>query len=404
MKKCPHCSAQIEDNARFCLYCMTSLEHKTIIESIKSNNKGWQVSLAALLVFVILVVSLFAMGTKKPAPSTSSGFSQSETSSLDEAENGFVQSEGGQSLQGPSQNGQGSDLASSDNGSSRPRPNHVGGESSETATSQNQNTVTSVGSVSSSVSSPNSNTTSSTSSNAVLTPNKPSNSSAAQSPVSSSPTVSASSKPSAAVSSKTSTSSSTTDNDVPKEVSSGKEGIYSYTLYSNNEVTITDTDESLSGHIIVPSTLGGHTVTIIGLSAFNGQKEITRVTLPDSIKVIGQYAFYGCVKLESINIPNDAIYILHGAFNSCHSLKSFTFPKGIKIISSRMFVKCFALTDVTIPSSVTDIEESAFLHCTNLKNVWYEGSPTQKNNIVINNNYSANDPVLNATWHYNYSY
>lgn len=31
MKKCPKCGAQIEDNARFCVYCMTDFSQKTII-------------------------------------------------------------------------------------------------------------------------------------------------------------------------------------------------------------------------------------------------------------------------------------------------------------------------------------------------------------------------------------
>ncbi len=55
------------------------------------------------------------------------------------------------------------------------------------------------------------------------------------------------------------------------------EGIYTYTV-SESKATITDCDNSASGDITIPSTLGGYPVTYIGDSAFNWCSSLTSVT------------------------------------------------------------------------------------------------------------------------------
>lgn len=44
-------------------------------------------------------------------------------------------------------------------------------------------------------------------------------------------------------------------------------GYYTYTI-SEGEATITDCDTSISGDIVIPDTLGGYPVTIIGFQTF----------------------------------------------------------------------------------------------------------------------------------------
>ncbi len=99
------------------------------------------------------------------------------------------------------------------------------------------------------------------------------------------------------------------------------EGIYTYKV-SEGAATITDVDDSASGDVVIPSTLGGYPVTGIGEGAFAGCTGITGVTVPDSVVYIGKGAFYGCGELtiycnegsyaESYAVENDIPYKIIG--------------------------------------------------------------------------------------------
>ncbi len=70
MKQCPFCKAKIEENARFCLYCMTSLEEKQKQETPADANKRWKHILFAVLVLVALLVCVvFLPKINAPSPS-----------------------------------------------------------------------------------------------------------------------------------------------------------------------------------------------------------------------------------------------------------------------------------------------------------------------------------------------
>ena len=48
MKKCPFCGADIEESARFCLYCMQSLTEKEQISSYQKKKPQWLLIIAAI--------------------------------------------------------------------------------------------------------------------------------------------------------------------------------------------------------------------------------------------------------------------------------------------------------------------------------------------------------------------
>lgn len=69
-------------------------------------------------------------------------------------------------------------------------------------------------------------------------------------------------------------------------------------------------------------------------------------------------------------------------------------------LSAEAFIERENLTDITLPDSITVISNYAFIGSDNLKDIYYGGSEKQWNEISIDPD--NNDPLFNATIHYNY--
>lgn len=113
-------------------------------------------------------------------------------------------------------------------------------------------------------------------------------------------------------------------------VSAATSGYYTYTV-SNGNATITDVDNSISGDITIPSTLGGYPVTSIGYSAFSYCSSLTAVTIGNSVTSIGGAAFIGCTSLANVTIPNSVKSIGDSAFKNFTSLKKCFTEEAKKI-------------------------------------------------------------------------
>jgi hypothetical protein len=98
------------------------------------------------------------------------------------------------------------------------------------------------------------------------------------------------------------------------------------------------------------------TVKIIDSYAFNG-KDITEIELPDGLETIGQAAFAG-TKLKSISIPDSVTAIEDYTFQKT-PLQEIKLPKNLKSIGYLAFAYT-DLTEIDIPYGVTEINESAF--------------------------------------------
>ncbi len=157
--------------------------------------------------------------------------------------------------------------------------------------------------------------------------------------------------------------------------------------YRTDYCTLTYKDtyySSYSGTMVIPKTAtcsggtykGTYNVTIIGDNAFFWCKELTSITIPNSVTSIGEDAFCGCSGLTSVTIPNSVTEIGEDAFNYCYGLTSVTIGNSVTTIDFGAFWGC-SMTQITIPNSVTSIGESAFDSCRNLTEMTIGNSVTE---------------------------
>ena len=116
------------------------------------------------------------------------------------------------------------------------------------------------------------------------------------------------------------------------------------------------------GEVTVPED-----VTEIGSSAFQNNKEITKVTLPSNLTKVDYNAFKGCTALESVIFSENLETIGESAFSGCTALESVTLPESLVTIGNSAFSGCSGMTGgLVIPASVTSVGGCAFYGCSGL--------------------------------------
>ncbi len=158
--------------------------------------------------------------------------------------------------------------------------------------------------------------------------------------------------------------------------------LYTYTTVDGN-AAITSVDRTISGDVVIPSTLGGYPVTKIGSNTFYSCDDITSVVIPEGVTEIGYASFRDCKSLKSISLPASLESISEGMFLSgCPSLETidlnednicFSLYNGALILNKASLVTLLAYpatseaTEYTIPEDVKKISGFAFDDCINLK-------------------------------------
>ncbi len=185
---------------------------------------------------------------------------------------------------------------------------------------------------------------------------------------------------------------------------------------------------SLLSEIRLPSSL-----TTIGPGAFQGCSGLKSITIPAGLTAVGEDAFANCTGLERVDITDLAAWCaidfdevsnplcfrarlyLNGtevkdlvipsgikeikpfAFVGCSSLKNLTIPVGVTDIGGLAFCDCVHLQTVTIPATVTFIDHDAFDNCSKIQDVYYGGTESDWEKIVIAD---YNSDLTKANIHY----
>lgn len=297
MKKCPKCKAEIQEEARFCLYCMTSFEEKQTIETPKEINKRWLIIIAAVLVLVLIIVGIFLLAQKDRPNNegTDNSTSSSVSSNLDTSDDNTTSSE--------QQNSE-----SQGNETSTPTSNNQTQNSSKnegnTTNNSSGNTTTTNSSTSNGSQNSNTNNTTNSSSNSTST-NSTSSSNKTES-----------SNTSSSTSTTTTPSQTTTVTYMYRDAKYGDD--FSVSANLENAVVITGVKTTASdGKYIIPETLDGKKVVAIMALAFcddNISSTVKTVIVPSSVKTIWNNAFANCYNLTDIYFKGNSIYTESNAF------------------------------------------------------------------------------------------
>ena len=290
---------------------MTSFEEKTPIEAEKENTKRWLYIIAAVLVFVLVGLGIFALaGKDNPSNSPGDTYTETETAltSDSDMEEGNFESE---EQSGESTENEENALSS---GNNQVTLDNQGGASSNktNGSSSNTNNNTNTGT----------NTTSSKATNSKAT-----SSATATSSKTTSSTTATSSKATNSTNSVNSTGSTTSQvttqpkytyitatisNTYPPEANASYE--------PQNAIVITKVNhKESSGNYVIPETIDGKKVAAIMPSAFSDSSissSVKSVTLPSTVRTIWSNAFKNCYNLTDIYIKSTAIGIYTDAFPS----------------------------------------------------------------------------------------
>lgn len=186
----------------------------------------------------------------------------------------------------------------------------------------------------------------------------------------------------------------------------------------------------------------------IGNDAFSWCYRLSQITIPDNVTTIGRSAFEWCFGLVNITLGSDVTNIEDGAFSTCYNLvevynksdlsisvgskdngcigfyakavytseytsklskdnngyliytdndnkiligyvgdeEALVVPEGITAINKYAFY-ANNISSISIPQSLIEIGESAFIACGELEKIYYDGTISQWNLIVLGENW-----------------
>lgn len=183
---------------------------------------------------------------------------------------------------------------------------------------------------------------------------------------------------------------------------------------TSGEITITGYT-GVGGEVEIPAEIAGKPVTEIAQQAFRVSKfpaalEITKITIPDSVKTMGKGVFFGCSNLQEVVLPeNVSIPSTASMFRDCTALQTITVPKNVTALNMYMFQNCesletisfpegsllvlieilalkkTAICEIDLPEDLERIESQAFEDCTNLTDITIHDKVTLISDKAFNN-------------------
>lgn len=134
---------------------------------------------------------------------------------------------------------------------------------------------------------------------------------------------------------------------------------------SSYAVRVTGFAGAFGGEVIIPETYGEgenqFPVTAIASQGF-ASTNISKITIPKTVKNIGISAFMYCNNLQEVIFEegSEIEAILNGTFAACERLVSINIPQTVKLIYPMAFMGCTELKSVALPDILERIGYRAF--------------------------------------------
>ena len=117
------------------------------------------------------------------------------------------------------------------------------------------------------------------------------------------------------------------------------------------------------GDVVIPDT-----VKYVS-GAFNGNENVTSVTVPSSVIRVRSASFLECKNLTKITFEGAYTYIDAAAFAECTHLAEVNLPSKLEVIEDQLFYACPYLVNIKLPDSVKLISRGAFYSCSRLESI-----------------------------------
>ena len=124
----------------------------------------------------------------------------------------------------------------------------------------------------------------------------------------------------------------------------------------------------------VKSASFGREMTAIPEGAFQGCRELTKVTISDGITEIEEDAFADCISLQNVVVPEGVTTLSKRAFKGCSALMSAKLPQSLKKLEDEAFADCAALQTVNLPAGLEKVGNEVFRGCVAIPNALVFGS------------------------------
>ena len=140
-------------------------------------------------------------------------------------------------------------------------------------------------------------------------------------------------------------------------------------------------NQTFCGCTNLTTVTGASNITMLGNHAFQGCQSLTTLDLDCSkVKAIGMQAFYNCQSLtgtldftstlEFINTTDDK-----GIFNNCKNITRITLPDTITVYPRNLF-RGSGITSYVVPTSVTSLGNGCFNSCKDMTSFSFQNNQT----------------------------